>query len=93
VNERSASAAEFFAAILQEREWATIVGTPTMGKGRSQETLSLSDGSVIVLSTNRYLTPGRVDLYEVGGIRPDYDVTVEPGGEDLQLERALALLR
>jgi len=77
---------------LQEYDWATIIGTPTMGKGRSQVTIPLSDGGAIVLSTRRYMTPGRVDLYEVGGIRPDYHVEIEPGGEDLQLRRALEVL-
>jgi len=92
VNEWSASAAEFFAAILQEYEWATIVGTPTMGKGRSQVMIPLTGGGAIVLSTSRYLTPGRVDLYEAGGIRPDYHVEAEAGDEDLQLLRALEIL-
>jgi carboxyl-terminal processing protease len=92
VNAHSASAAEFFAAILQERDWAAIVGTPTMGKGRVQETISLRGGGVIVLSTSRYLTPGRVDLYEAGGIVPDYYVPLREDGEDRQLEKALALL-
>ena len=92
VNENSASAAEYFAAILQEKDWATIVGTPTTGKGRSQVMIPLSDGSAILLSTNRYLTPGRVDLYETGGIRPDYHVEIGEEGGDRQLERALTLV-
>jgi len=91
VNEHSFSAAEFFAAILQEKEWAQIVGEQTSGKGRSQILIPLRDGAAIQLSTSRYLTPGRVDLYEAGGVTPDYVVENEPG-EDLQLEWALGLL-
>jgi len=92
INERSFSAAEFFAAILQEQDWATIVGVETTGKGRSQVTIPLSGGGAIVLSTSRYLTPGRVDLYEIGGIRPDVRVEAAEGS-DRQLDRAVAVLR
>ncbi|MCL2569135.1 MAG: S41 family peptidase [Oscillospiraceae bacterium] len=92
VNGWSASAAEFFAAILQEREWATIVGTGTSGKSRSQVIIPLMGGDAIVLSTSRYLTPGRVDLYERGGIRPDVWVENVGDGVDRQLGRAREIL-
>lgn len=91
VNAHSFSAAEFFAAILQEKDWAQIVGEQTSGKGRSQVIIPLRGGAAIQLSTSRYLTPGRVDLYEAGGITPDYPVE-NADGEDLQLARALELL-
>ena len=92
VNEYSFSAAEFFAAILQEKDWATIVGMPTTGKGRSQVIIPLEGGGAIQLSTSRYLTPGRMDLYEVGGIRPDVR-SVNFGEVDSQLERAIDQIR
>jgi len=91
VNGNSFSAAEFFAAILQENDWAQIVGVPTTGKSRSQVLISLRDGAAMLLSNSRYLTPGRVDLYEAGGVQPDYLVE-NADGEDLQLEKALELL-
>lgn len=75
VNSESYSAAEFFAAALQEYEWATIVGQKTQGKGHYQETFQLSDGSAVGLSTGRYCTPKGVDLEGVG-ITPDYIVEV-----------------
>ena len=93
INGHSSSAAEFFAAILQESDWATIIGTPTTGKGRSQMMFPLSSGSALLLSTSRYLTPGRVDLDEAGGIQPDILVESGEGYEDLQLEYALAYLQ
>jgi len=91
VNGHSFSAAEFFGAILQEKDWAQIVGTPTSGKSRSQIMISLHGGGAVQLSTSRYLTPGRVDLYETNGIQPDYLVE-NADGEDLQLAKALELL-
>lgn len=77
VNENTYSAAEFFAAALQEYEWASVVGMQTTGKARSQITVELSDGSAVHISTNKYLTPERVDLAEAGGITPDYVVSNE----------------
>jgi len=88
VNANSYSAAEYFAAILQEYEWADIVGERTTGKGRSQLTLTLSDGSAIHISTKRYFTPAGVDLSDVGGIIPDHEVELI-SEEDEQLQKAI----
>jgi carboxyl-terminal processing protease len=71
VNENTYSAAEYFAAALREYNWATIVGTQTTGKAESQITIPLSDGSAIHISSQKYLTPQRVDLAEQGGVTPD----------------------
>ena len=70
VNDCSFSAAEFFAAALQEYEWATVVGQKTSGKGWSQTTHYLSDGSAVVLSTGAYYTPKGRSLIGVG-VTPD----------------------
>ena len=89
VNENTYSAAEFFAAALQEYEWAKVVGMQTSGKARSQITVELSDGSAVHISTHKYLTPNRVDLADAGGIIPDFTISNEvkeeppkPEGED-----------
>lgn len=76
VNEDSYSAAEFFAAALREYEAATVVGTQTCGKGYYQETILLSDGSAVNLSTGRYFTPKGVSLAGVG-LAPDKVVEVD----------------
>ena len=73
INGNSYSAAEFFAAVLQEYEVATIVGEPTTGKGRSQVAVELTDGSAILISNHLYTTPGGRDLAAVGGIVPDIE--------------------
>lgn len=77
VNGDSYSAAEFFAAALREYEAAEVIGTQTCGKGYYQQTLMLSDGSAVNLSTGRYYTPNGVCLTEVGGLTPDYVVEVD----------------
>ncbi len=76
VNEDSYSAAEFFAAALQEYDYATVVGTQTVGKGNYQQTFMLSDGSAVAISTGHYSTPNGVNLEGVG-ITPDLPVEVD----------------
>ena len=104
VNEESYSAAEFFAAALQEYEAATIVGTQTYGKGNFQSTFQLSDGSAISISIGKYFTPNGVSLTGVG-ITPDVEVDLSdeafaklyygdlPTEEDPQMQAALALFQ
>lgn len=73
VNEDSYSAAEFFAAALQEYEAAEIVGTKTYGKGNFQSTFRLSDGSAVAISIGKYFTPNGVSLTGTG-VEPDVEI-------------------
>ena len=92
VNANSYSAAEFFAAALQEYDWATIVGEHTTGKARSQVTIELSNGGAVHISTNKYLTPKRVDLAEAGGIKPDIEAKNTEKDASIQLNAAISAL-
>ncbi len=100
VNENSYSAAEFFAAALQEYGKADIVGTGTSGKGYSQVTKELGDGSAINISTNEYFTPSGKSLIGVG-IEPDYYVEFDSEQsfllidhvDDIQLQKALEVMK
>lgn len=76
VNESSYSAAEFFAAALQEYGAGIVVGEKTVGKGYFQTTHRLSDGSAVALSTGKYYTPNGVSLAETG-VTPDIIVPVD----------------
>lgn len=76
VNSDSYSAAEFFAAALQEYDAAVIVGQQTVGKGFFQTTYLLGDGSAVGLSIGKYCTPMGVSLEGVG-ITPDVPVEVD----------------
>ena len=101
-NEYSISAAEFFAACLQEYDVATVVGEHTLGKGYAQSLIPLSDGGALNISTSRYYTPKGVSLAGVG-IQPDEEVEMAPEKlanfytlqpeEDDQLQAALETLR
>ena len=71
INSETYAEAEVFAACMQEYQWATLFGETTTGSTRDQETIELSDGSAIRLSTKSYLTPNRVDISTQGGVVPD----------------------
>lgn len=77
VNGNSFSAAEFFAAALQEYEAAVVVGEKTTGKGYFQSTFKLNDGSAVALSIGKYFTPKGVSLEGVG-ILPDVELILDP---------------
>lgn len=104
INENSYSAAEFFAAALEEYDWAVTVGNPTVGKSYFQQALQLSDGSAVNLSVGKYCTPNGVSLAEVGGLVPNVEVEIDdetaaniyadqlPPAEDPQIQAAIAEL-
>ena len=71
INGETYAEAEVFAAAMQEYQWATLFGETTTGSTRDQETIELSDGSAIRLSTKSYLTPNRVDISTNGGVVPE----------------------
>lgn len=81
VNGATASASELMAAALQDHGRATIVGTPTFGKGVIQTTFPLREEVAVKFTTARWYTPNgswiqRSDSAEVKtGVVPD--VTVE----------------
>ena len=101
-HEYSYSAAEFFAAALQEYGAAQVVGMKTTGKCFAQSTYKLSDGSAIAISTLQYTTPQGRSLGGVG-ITPDHEVALSyeqtvnfatlPFDEDPQMQKAMELLK
>ena len=105
MNGDSYSAAEFFAAALEEYDAAVTVGQPTTGKGYYQITLELKDGSAVRLSMGKYTTPNGVSLAEVGGLVPEIPVEVDeetyaaiaagtlPPEEDPQIQAAVEALK
>ena len=99
-NENTASSSEILAGALKDLGKARTVGTKTYGKGVIQQILSLPDGSGLKITTEKYLTPNRTEINNVG-IEPDETVelpeTVEnvfdiERSQDTQLQKAIEML-
>ncbi|MGB3713255.1 MAG: S41 family peptidase [Candidatus Promineifilaceae bacterium] len=96
VDDGTASAAEIVAGALQDRERATLIGSPTFGKGSVQLVFDLSDGSSVHVTSARWLTPNRKQL-DQQGLQPDILVELTQdaidSGIDEILERAITFLQ
>ena len=99
INSSSASASEILASSFKDSyPDALLVGDTTYGKGTVQTAYSLSDGSSLKFTTERWLTPSG-DWIDGKGVSPDRNVLLteeyleNPIPEnDLQLQTALNIL-
>ncbi len=86
VNGGSASASEIVAGALQDYKRATVIGTPTFGKGSVQTIMPLGNNTAIKLTTARYYTPNGRSI-QAKGITPDIEVE-EPGAPSSRIREA-----
>lgn len=78
VNKDTASAAEVLTAALKENlDNVTIVGTNTYGKGTVQYPLVFSDGSMLKYTTAEWISSKGKEINGVG-IKPDVEVKLDP---------------
>ena len=87
INGASASASEIVAGALQDRKRATIMGTPSFGKGSVQSVIPLSGHGALRLTTALYYTPNGRSI-QGEGITPD---VVAEAPKDQQVAGALML--
>lgn len=92
INENSASASEILAGAVKDRECGTLIGQKTYGKGVVQGWFLINDGTSIKLTIAKYFTPNGVCIDGVG-IEPDIYVEEGKTTEDLQLKKALDILK
>ena len=78
VDSGTASASEIVAGALQDHKRATVMGTPTFGKGSVQTILPLGNKTGLKLTTARYYTPSGRSI-QAKGIEPD--MVIEDGRE------------
>ncbi|MDO5303108.1 MAG: S41 family peptidase [Clostridia bacterium] len=93
VNGDSASTSEILAGAIKENNGGALVGTKTFGKGIIQTMEILKDQSSIKLTTMEYLSPKGKHIHNKG-ITPDYVVKQPKNSKtDLQLKKAISLLK
>jgi carboxyl-terminal processing protease len=88
INEGSASASEILAGALRDNKIATLVGTRSFGKASVQNVRQLNDGSAVLLTIAKYLTPSGEYIMKKG-ISPEVDVQLPTREAEAALEQAL----
>jgi carboxyl-terminal processing protease len=98
VDQGTAAAAEMFASALGGNDRAELIGERTLGRAARQQLVKLPDGSGLLLSSVRYLTPMSEGIHE-RGIGPDVEVDqpdvefgAAPPAKDATLDKALERL-
>jgi len=93
VNDMSASASEIVAGAIKDTGSGILLGTKTYGKGLVQAVYPLTGGAGLKLTTHKYLTPNGNDINQKG-IEPEIVVEMPTDSkQDLQLEKAVEVLK
>jgi carboxyl-terminal processing protease len=95
VNAGTSGAAEVFAAALADNKRAELIGEHTLGRAGTQKLVKFSDGSGLLLTSSRYLTPAGKPIHGTGlepaqrVEEPDVEFGEAPPPGDPILEKAL----
>ena len=76
VNEGTSGYAELMAAVIRDYPNNFIVGTQTMGVGTHRVLYQMTDGTGILMSTCKLMTPKSV-TYDVNGVMPDFQIEMD----------------
>jgi len=98
VDSGTSGAGELFAAALDENKRAELIGERTIGRAARQQLVKLPDGSGLLLTTVRYLSPASNAIHEKGLTpdvlvpEPDVDFGADPPAGDAALDKAIERL-
>jgi carboxyl-terminal processing protease len=93
INGYSASASEILAGAIKDTKSGILIGEKSFGKALVQVLVDLGHNEAMKLTTAKYLTPNKHDI-QAKGILPDYTVEFkEDDKEDLQLNKALEVVK
>ncbi|HET9195897.1 MAG TPA: S41 family peptidase [Vicinamibacterales bacterium] len=98
VDSGTSGAAELFAAALDGNNRAELVGERTIGRVARQQLVKLPDGSGLLLTSVRYLSPSSAAIHEKGLTpdvhvpEPDVDFGADPPKVDAALDKAIERL-
>lgn len=93
INEESASATEIFTGAIKDNQRAKIVGKTTFGKGIMQQIFKLKTGGILKITIEEFKTPNGNKINHEG-IKPDIEIEENEDSEkDIQLEKAIELLK
>ncbi len=73
INQYTASASEILSAAVKDYDKAFFIGTTTYGKGVAQQMFTLSDGSYLKLTVEKFYSP-KGNIIQKVGISPDFKV-------------------
>lgn len=106
INGGSASASEILAGAIENNQRGKLIGTQTFGKASVQNIKPFTDGSAVLLTIAKYLTPSNNNIHSVGitpniiveiptatieeALKDDYEYSPE---KDTQLQTALQEMR
>lgn len=98
IDRGTAGAAEVFAAALDGNDRTELIGERTLGRAARQQLVKLPDGSGLLISSTRYLSPASESIHEKGLTpdvavdQPDVEFGVEGPPGDPTLDKALERL-
>ena len=96
INQGSASASEILAGALRDNRNVKLIGIKSFGKGSVQIPVKLRGGSLLKITTAKWLTPKGSYISEVG-LDPDIKVNITEEDieqdKDPQLDKALEIIK
>jgi carboxyl-terminal processing protease len=92
INRGSASGSEILASALRDNRGIKLIGEQSFGKGTVQQPIEIQDNSLLKITIAEWRTPNDQSIDGVGLI-PDLEIKNEDQKQDLQLEKAIEVIK